>query len=314
MMTDEFFKGIPKRVLEVDVAAVPNEYADLADIISEGLIVLDFQRKNFLYVSDHDLFLCGHSQKRAKELGYEFFGEVLHPTDLLVWQRIHVAILKNLYGNVQSRERINHFACTLRFKCSFSKAPLMIYLKLKPQWRNEIPHLGICLLSASVIPTSDDLCVYYEDGHSAAYSFVTGKWNLQSVISLNKREEQILVLAQQGLSNRKIAGRLFVSAKTVENMNTSIFLKLGVQSMAQALQYVANRRLIRYSSVANPGMGKKELPVSGKKRHKRLTTNELSDIQRELDNGKTVNAIAKNSKINNKTIQSAIGRGKLKKL
>ena len=52
---------------------------------------------------------------------------------------------------------------------------------------------------------------------------------------LTRREIDILRLVAQGLSNSDIAGRLYISEKTVRNHLTSIFDKLGVDSRARAI-------------------------------------------------------------------------------
>ena len=53
--------------------------------------------------------------------------------------------------------------------------------------------------------------------------------------SLTPRERQILELIAQGLDNLQIAAHLDRSEKTVRNTITSIFVKLGVESRAQAI-------------------------------------------------------------------------------
>ena len=50
------------------------------------------------------------------------------------------------------------------------------------------------------------------------------------------RELEILTLIAQGLSNREIAGRLFVSENTVKTHCSRAFDKLGARRRTQAVQ------------------------------------------------------------------------------
>lgn len=52
---------------------------------------------------------------------------------------------------------------------------------------------------------------------------------------LTSREINLLELIAQGLGNKEIANRLFISPKTVSNHITSIFRKLSIKSRAQAI-------------------------------------------------------------------------------
>ena len=52
---------------------------------------------------------------------------------------------------------------------------------------------------------------------------------------LSERELEVLTLIAEGLSNREIADKLFLSVGTVKWYTTHIFSKLGVQSRTQAL-------------------------------------------------------------------------------
>ncbi len=55
-------------------------------------------------------------------------------------------------------------------------------------------------------------------------------------LGITKRELEILELIAQGLSNREIAGKLFVSENTVKTHSSRVFDKLGAKRRTQAVQ------------------------------------------------------------------------------
>jgi NarL family two-component system response regulator LiaR len=65
-----------------------------------------------------------------------------------------------------------------------------------------------------------------------------------SQLGITARELEILGLIATGLSNREIAGRLFVSENTVKTHSRRIFDKLGAKRRTQAVQLGKAARLI----------------------------------------------------------------------
>ena len=65
-----------------------------------------------------------------------------------------------------------------------------------------------------------------------------------SKLSITPRELEVLALIGAGLSNREIAGRLFVSENTVKTHSSRLFEKLGAQRRTQAVQIGKSFRLI----------------------------------------------------------------------
>jgi DNA-binding CsgD family transcriptional regulator len=65
-----------------------------------------------------------------------------------------------------------------------------------------------------------------------------------SQLCITPRELEILGLIATGLSNREIAGRLFVSENTVKTHSSRLFDKLGAKRRTQAVQIGKTARLI----------------------------------------------------------------------
>jgi len=62
---------------------------------------------------------------------------------------------------------------------------------------------------------------------------------------LTAREQQILDLIAEGLTNRQISCNLSISESTVENHIHHIFLKLGISNRAQAVAHAFQSRIVR---------------------------------------------------------------------
>ena len=73
--------------------------------------------------------------------------------------------------------------------------------------------------------------------------FVLNETNLRDV-GLTQREHEILGLIAQGLSNREIGERLFVSENTVKSHSSRLFEKMQVNRRVQAVQKAKDLGLI----------------------------------------------------------------------
>ncbi|MFA6456480.1 MAG: LuxR C-terminal-related transcriptional regulator [Bacteroidota bacterium] len=55
-------------------------------------------------------------------------------------------------------------------------------------------------------------------------------------LGISKREYEVLELIAQGISNREIAEKLFISLPTVKSHSSNLFLKLNVRRRTEALK------------------------------------------------------------------------------
>jgi DNA-binding NarL/FixJ family response regulator len=61
---------------------------------------------------------------------------------------------------------------------------------------------------------------------------------------LTDREQQVLKLIADGLTNREISRSLLISESTVENHIHHVYAKLGISNRAQAVAYAFQLRMM----------------------------------------------------------------------
>jgi hypothetical protein len=95
-VTSRFYKNVPIIVGDENDDNFPFELESFASMCIEAVYVIDFRKRCFCYVADHDFFLCGHGVDEAMASGYEFYSEVIHREDLPLLETMHSAILQRL--------------------------------------------------------------------------------------------------------------------------------------------------------------------------------------------------------------------------
>jgi DNA-binding NarL/FixJ family response regulator len=73
---------------------------------------------------------------------------------------------------------------------------------------------------------------------------LSSKTEVETANPLTEREREVLALMAEGLGNRDIAAKLFVSEKTVKNHVTNIFRKLDVSDRTQAVVQGVKLKLV----------------------------------------------------------------------
>lgn len=223
-----------------------------SNLCIEAISVIDVKKRGFSYVSDHDLFLCGHSKDEVLRLGYDFYSEIVHKDDLPLLAEMHQEILKCLCKPDSINNDILYFSCTFRIKNYMyqGKRPkyLMIYQKLIPKFvGNEIRHI-ICLTTSSVIKNTGNLRLYYKNNpYFDKYSLTTKEWEKQNLEYLTEQEKKIFISVKQGKILKEIADEIHVSYKTLQSIIASVYKDIKVHSIEEATIYITNHLLLFHS-------------------------------------------------------------------
>ena len=75
--------------------------------------------------------------------------------------------------------------------------------------------------------------------------YVAKKKTTEVTSEFTEQEERIIKLCHEGLSAKLIAERLDINTRTVEKHKANIFLKLGINSTAEMLNYALKKGIIR---------------------------------------------------------------------
>lgn len=247
----QFFYPINKRmgVTEADYAKAAACVAmaeAVARTTNNSVYIIDYNRRNFLYVSSNPLFLCGRSPGEVREKGYGFYSDVVPEDDMRRLAEINSAGFGFYYGRPVG-ERLD-IIISYDFNIRSSDGHLqLVRHRLTPVMLSPTGDIWLALCVVSLSPGKRPGPVVITDRRSSAryvYSFAGRRWRRQPEIMLSDRERDILTLSVKGFSNVEIGENIFVSADTVKYHKKRIFSKLHAKTIAEAIGTAADMGLI----------------------------------------------------------------------
>ena len=218
----------------------------LARSTNHSLYIIDYNRKNFLYVSPNPLFLCGRSPQEVQQKGYAFYFEVVPPEEIKMLMEINEAGFRFYYD--QPAEKRLNLSIEYNFHIRTSERHAhLIHHKLTPILLSPDGDIWLALCSVSLSPDKQVGQVLFSDHTNTdryRYSFEGRRWRKQPEPSLSDREKEILQLSVKGMSNTEIGETLFIDANTVKYHKKKLFEKLHAENITEAVGIAANLRLI----------------------------------------------------------------------
>ena len=198
--------------------------------------IIDYFRKNFLYVSDNPLFLCGHTADEVRQMGYGFYLSHVPEDEVPMLTELNRSGFRAFYDEpVENRRQC---MMSYDFHITHGDRLLLVNHKITPLAMTTEGRVWLALCTVSLSPHKEAGHIeffQFHTGEKREYSLEAHRWKNRETITLKPEEKQILTLSAQGYTMKEIAGQMLRSFDTVKFYRRQIFEKLDVQSPKPSL-------------------------------------------------------------------------------
>ena len=211
----------------------------------QSIYIIDYFRKNFLYVSDNPLFLCGHSADEVRRMGYGFYMDYVPSDEVQMLAELNRSGFRAFYEEpVENRRQC---MMSYDFHIAHGNRLLLVNHKITPLVMTANGRVWLALCTVSLSPHKEAGHIEFRQfatGEKREYSLEAHRWKNREAITLKPEEKQILTLSAQGYTMKEIAGQMLRSFDTVKFYRRQIFEKLGVQNITEALSLATSYGLV----------------------------------------------------------------------
>jgi len=232
-----------------------DDYERVTDIITtlkayarlsfQSIYVVDYFKKDFLYVSDNPLFLCGHQPSDLKKMGFDFYLKHVPQSEIDMLLEINRAGF-DFYQRRTIDDRTKLYI-SYDFHIMESGRKKLINHKITPILLdpNGNVWLAVCVVSPSFnkqighLEAHKEKCVDYW-----VYSLKSHQWEQKSDVVLNETEKEILRLSTQGYCEKEIAEIMSLNLNTLKKHKKHINKTLGAYNISSAIVIAHQKKLM----------------------------------------------------------------------
>lgn len=246
----ELSKGVRPQVCEdeyLNIQPYMDSMAAVAQLTYKSLYIIDYNRMNFLYVSENPLFLCGETVEQVQQEGYAFYYRHVPQEDLEFLFSVNRAGFEFFMGIPISDRHKYTISYNFHLYRERSKEKMLVNQQITPLRLTAEGNIWLALCMVSLAPSQELHVAYITAVHSNQswhYTLKTGRWKLCENIDLSESEKAVIRLANQGFSVSEIAREINRSEDSVKGYRKSLFVKLGVTNISEAIAVATHRRLI----------------------------------------------------------------------
>ena len=207
--------------------------------------IIDYYKREFLYVSENLALLCGQPIDKIYNFGYNLYLEHVPDKEVDMLLEINKKGF-DLFSSLPLKERLD-YSIYYDFHLINKRKPYLIHHTLTPLALAQDGKiwLALCTVSMSSNNTPGQIVVKKENSKEYyEYDLIRHKWILKEEKSLSETERDVLWLSTQGYTMNEIADKLCKSVDTIKSCKRSLFTRLGVKNITEALYHVVNYRLI----------------------------------------------------------------------
>jgi DNA-binding CsgD family transcriptional regulator len=232
------------------LSGVLNEMARTTSIFSAAISMIftihDYKTGKLIFVSKDFTELTGIKQADIERSGNQVYREMIHPKDI----NLLGAVYKKSYElfNCEKRRNSTGFVFSTNFRIRTAGGD---YQQVDNySWpvlfnKDGSPHIGVNILRKAHRKGVNRFIVHYPESNlQLFYSRKLGSFVSEQRVELKEIEIQILKFSAEGVNERLIARKLGIKQSLVNHYRRSIFHKLYVNSMSEAVYTALLARLI----------------------------------------------------------------------
>lgn len=236
---EEAYKNISELVDYVDA---------FARMTYKSVYIIDYYKKNFLYVSENPLFLCGLTAEKVKEIGYQFYIDNVPMND--VDRLLKINSLGFSFSKDISADDKKHYTISYNFRIinTISKKVQTINHQLTPLIMMPDGAIWLALCVASVPPKSSDNAITMINNRTQErwdLDLKNNKWRKVKNVILTEQEILVLKYSAMGYTMNEIAEMVYKSFDSVKRYRKRILEKLGTDNITEAINYAMTFRLMK---------------------------------------------------------------------
>ena len=211
----------------------------------QSIYIIDYMKREFLYVAQNPLFLCGHTAEQMRQMGYRFYIEHVPVEEQKMLTELNEAGFRKF--NEMPIEQKRGCYMSYDFHNIGYNGHYLVNHKITPFLLTDDGSvwLAMCVVSLANNSTAGNI-EFHRKGESRywLYDLDMHCWIEKEGIVLRPQDKEVLMLSAQGYTVAQIADKMCRSIDTIKTYKRILFERLQVSSITEALAVATNQGLV----------------------------------------------------------------------